>query len=100
MSQAPVDDSPTTLEAVENCGRTIKLDQADPGIYVVRHIGVDDEHAARLKQFGICEGRAIRVVTTGNPMILVVQNTRVGLSRVFASSIFATKQDAVCEGQA
>ena len=89
----------SSSNADQACGHVIKLDQAASGSYLVRHISVDDEHTARLKQFGICEGRTIRVVTTGNPMILVVQNTRVGLSRAFAASIDVVKQDAATEGK-
>ena len=98
MNHPPVDDIPI-LDKVDRCGEDIKLDEAEPGRYIVRRLEVDNKYAARLKQFGICEGRSVRVVTTGNPMILVVQNTRVGLSRVFASSIIAAKQDASGEGK-
>ena len=102
MNHSPADDSlhPAHPGSVDHSDQEIQLDQAVPGQYLVRRIGVENAYAPRLKQFGICEGRSIRVVTTGNPMILVVQNSRVGLSRAFASSITAVKHTASVEGTA
>lgn len=47
------------------------------------------QDAIRLKRMGICEGRVLEVLATGNPMVLRISGTRVGLSRQLAELVHA-----------
>lgn len=42
------------------------------------------EDAVRLKSLGLCQGRTVQLVADGDPLIVRVQGTRVGLSRRLA----------------
>lgn len=48
--------------------------------------GGDDTE--RLKVMGICAGRKVRLVRRGDPMILCVWGTRVGVSRRLAEQVY------------
>lgn len=54
---------------------------------VVVDVQADDVDAARLKALGICQGRRIQLVKSGDPLILRVLGTRVGLSARLARGI-------------
>ena len=77
------------------------LDQLIAGaIAIVSNIETDDTDAARIKRMGICEGRRIQLVKSGDPMILRVVGTRVGLSARLASGIHVRPcrpEDNSCE---
>lgn len=47
----------------------------------------DGAEVAKLKRLGICAGRQLRVLQAGDPMILEVVGTRVGLSRRLAGRV-------------
>ncbi|MCA9073559.1 MAG: ferrous iron transport protein A [Planctomycetaceae bacterium] len=55
----------------------------------LRCLSIDGEGAevVRLKRLGICAGQHIRIVQAGDPMILEVVGSRVGLSRRLASRV-------------
>jgi Fe2+ transport system protein FeoA len=46
------------------------------------------EEAGRLKSLGICVGRCIELVKSGDPLIVRVLGARVGLSARMASTVF------------
>ncbi|NNE08419.1 MAG: ferrous iron transport protein A [Gemmatimonadetes bacterium] len=55
---------------------------------VVSHFETeDDEDLARLKAMGVCAGRTVELVQTGDPLILKVYGTRVGVSARLAKRI-------------
>ena len=56
-------------------------------VIVVRHIATNSEDGIRLKRLGICQGRQIRLVQDGDPLILQVVGCRVGISRRLAEHI-------------
>lgn len=56
-------------------------------VAVVERIDTDEVDAARIKRLGICEGRRIQLVKPGDPMIVRVVGTRVGLSARLAPHI-------------
>ena len=43
--------------------------------------------AIRLKRLGICVGRSIQLISTGDPMIVRVCGSRIGLSRTLAEMV-------------
>jgi len=58
-----------------------------PGIARCISISGDGPETIRLKRLGICSGREIEVVQSGDPMIVIVAGARVGLSKQVASHV-------------
>lgn len=53
-----------------------------PGVVlVVQRVEAESADALRLKRLGICEGRRVQIVSGGDPLVLRVVGTRIGLSR-------------------
>jgi len=75
-------ESPTT--AVES-----RLDQLPPRqCAVVRRIETDGDDVQRLKTLGICVGRRLEVVRTGDPLIVRIFGSRLGLSASLATRVW------------
>ena len=55
---------------------------------VVRRIETGGDDTQRLKTLGICVGRRIEVVKTGDPLIVRVFGSRLGLSASLASGVW------------
>jgi Fe2+ transport system protein FeoA len=72
----------------------VRLDQLPPHVCaVVRKIAIDDEEMQRLKTLGVCLGRRVELVKGGDPLILKVFGSRLGLSAALASHV----QVEVCQ---
>ena len=56
---------------------------------VVR-VDAEPDDAVRLMALGICVGRRIQIVKTGDPLIVRVVGARVGLSARLAAGVFVT----------
>jgi Fe2+ transport system protein FeoA len=54
---------------------------------VVRSIETDDEETQRLKTLGVCVGRRVELVKSGDPLILRVFGSRLGLSAALAARV-------------
>lgn len=69
------------------------LGVAEPGVY--RCVRVDDSAAGmtRLSQLGLCEGRDFQIVTSGNPIVVQIEQTTVGISNILADRILVQSQD-------
>ena len=68
--------------------QTVRLDELPPRICaVVRSISTDDEDMQRLKTLGVCVGRRVELVRAGNPLILKVFGSRLGISAELASRV-------------
>ena len=66
----------------------IRLDQLPPRVCaVVRSIATDDEEMQRLKTLGVCLGRRVELVKVGDPLILKVFGSRLGLSAALAANV-------------
>jgi Fe2+ transport system protein FeoA len=48
----------------------------------------DGPEVTRLKRLGVCGGRRLEIVHAGDPMILRVAGTQIGLSRQLARSVY------------
>ena len=80
--------------AGQTANQLIRLDQLPPRLCaVVRHIETDDEEMQRLKTLGVCLGRRVELVKAGDPLILKVFGSRLGLSAALASHV----QVEVCQ---
>lgn len=68
---------------------SLRLDRLRPHEYgVVDTIDAASDEMQRLMAMGVCPGRLIEVVTPGDPLILKVYGTRIGVSRRLAQKIF------------
>jgi Fe2+ transport system protein FeoA len=54
---------------------------------VVREIATDDEDSHRLKTLGVCVGRRVELMRVGDPLILKVFGSRLGLSAELAARV-------------
>jgi Fe2+ transport system protein FeoA len=54
---------------------------------VVRSVSTDDEDTQRLKTLGVCVGRRVELVRAGNPLILKVFGSRLGISAELAARV-------------
>ena len=80
--------------AGQTANQLIRLDRLPPRLCaVVRHIETDDEEMQRLKTLGVCLGRRVELVKAGDPLILKVFGSRLGLSAALASHV----QVEVCQ---
>ena len=72
----------------------IRLDELPPRVCaVVRTIGTDDEEILRLKTLGVCVGRRVELIRNGDPLVLRIFGSRLGIS----SSLAARVQVEVCQ---
>lgn len=72
----------------------VRLDQLPPRVCaVVRKIATDDEEMQRLKTLGVCLGRRVELVKGGDPLILKIFGSRLGLSAGLATHV----QVEVCQ---
>lgn len=60
---------------------------------VVRSVETEDEDTQRLKTLGVCVGRRVELVRIGDPLILKVFGSRLGLSAELARRV----QVEVCQ---
>jgi len=66
----------------------VRLDELPAHVCaVVRSIATDDEDTQRLKTLGVCMGRRVEIVRTGDPLILKVFGSRLGLSATLATRV-------------
>ena len=54
---------------------------------MVRSIATDDEDTHRLKTLGVCVGRRVELVRAGNPLILKIFGSRLGISAELAARV-------------
>jgi len=72
----------------------IRLDELPPRVCaVVRSVSTDDEETQRLKTLGVCLGRRLEIVRSGDPLILKIFGSRLGLSAELAMRV----QVEVCQ---
>lgn len=56
-------------------------------IALIAGLDVEEEDAIRLKAMGICVGRQVQLVQAGDPLIVRVLGTKVGLSARLAERV-------------
>ena len=72
----------------------VRLDLLPPRVCaVVRSVETEDEDTQRLKTLGVCVGRRVELVRIGDPLILKVFGSRLGLSAELARRV----QVEVCQ---
>ena len=66
----------------------VPLNQLPPRVCaVVREIATDDEEMQRLKTLGVCLGRRVELVKVGDPLILKIFGSRLGVSATLAANV-------------
>jgi len=76
------------VTTADHTAALVRLDALPPRTCaVVRSIATDDEDTQRLKTLGICVGRRIELVRTGDPLIIKVFGSRLGLSATLATRV-------------
>ena len=66
-----------------------RLDELPPRTCaVVRRIETDGEEVQRLKSLGLCVGRQIEVIKSGDPLIIKIFGSRIGLSASLAARVW------------
>jgi Fe2+ transport system protein FeoA len=69
-------------------GRSVPVDQLGLGLCgTVRRVLAGVEEGDRLKALGICEGRKVMLVRSGDPLILRVLGAHIGLSARLAEHV-------------
>ncbi len=63
------------------------LSNAKPGVVTCARIDAHGDDAVRLKRMGICEGRELRILQVGDPMILLSSGARIGLSKALSDRV-------------
>jgi len=80
---------------IEQSPALVRLDELPPRTCaVVRSVATDDEDTLRLKTLGVCVGRRVELVRAGNPLILKIFGSRLGISADLAARV----QVEVCNG--
>lgn len=65
---------------------------------VVQNVEAPDEELERLMAMGVCGGRTVELVQIGDPLILKVYGTRVGVSARLAAKIKVISCSTDCCG--
>ena len=67
---------------------SIRLDQLAAHVCAtVRALDTDDEDTDRLKTLGLCVGRQVEVVKSGDPLIVRIFGSRLGLAARLAARV-------------
>lgn len=72
---------------MENSGLCHLIDLTPHQCAVVERVLAPDEDLERLMAMGVCGGRTVELIQVGDPLILKVYGTRVGLSARLAAKI-------------
>jgi Fe2+ transport system protein FeoA len=70
------------------------LDLAPGAVAVLREVR-DHQSRALLRALGLTDGARLRVCRLGDPCIIQVRGTRIGLSKLVAQSIHVARADGV-----
>jgi len=62
-------------------------DLSPDSVAVIANLNVPEEDTIRLKAMGICVGRQVQLVRAGDPLIVRVLGTRVGMSARLATGV-------------
>ena len=75
----------------------VRLDELEPHqCAVVHEVEARDDDLARLMAMGLCGDRFVELIQGGDPMILRVFGSRIGISARLASHIMVKPCDPAC----
>lgn len=85
--------------SIHNIGSAIPLsDQPAGALCRVNTVSLEGEHAARMAGLGLSAGRLVQVVRAGEPLVVKVYGSRIGLARALARHILVTPEPAHAAG--
>jgi Fe2+ transport system protein FeoA len=87
MSSAATSDHPAAAPT-QTTGPVLPLLDLAPGTTAVLRQVRDHRSHAVLRSLGLTDGARLRICRLGDPCIIQVRSTRIGLSRVVAQSIY------------
>jgi Fe2+ transport system protein FeoA len=68
--------------------QAIRLDRLPPGLCAtVSEVAAGEDETARLMAMGVCTGRRVMLVQNGDPLILKVLGSRIGVSARLAARV-------------
>lgn len=69
-------------------GSTVRLDAIEPGhCGIVQVVEAGEAEIEQLKAMGVCIGRQVMLIQAGDPLILKVMGTRLGVSARLAARV-------------
>jgi Fe2+ transport system protein FeoA len=77
-----------------NMSPSLLSETAITGLYRCIDVAGDGDDALRLKRLGVCAGRNVEVMRTGDPMVLNVIGTQIGVSRLAAQLVTVERVDS------
>jgi len=78
-------------------GTLIRLGELPPRVCaVVRRVEAEDDSMDRLKALGICLGRQVELVKAGDPLIVRVFGSRLGISSRLANRVLVEPCSGGC----
>ena len=84
-----VDGSPSSLLTTARAASVPLMDLAPGTLAVLREV-LDNQSRAVLRSLGLTDGARLRVCRVGDPCIIQVRSTRIGLSREVGQSVYVT----------
>lgn len=77
----------------------VRLGELQPKVCaVIRRIETEDDSMERLKALGLCIGRQVELVKNGDPLIVRVYGSRLGISARLANRVLVEPCTGGCEG--
>ena len=92
----PLTNGPVFPRRTIHSAMTVPLLDLEPGTVAVLQCVLDRQSHAVLRSLGLTDGARLRVCRLGDPCIIQVRSTRIGLSKVVAQSVYV----AVFDGEA
>ena len=89
---AALEPAPTPVRRLsEETPQLVMLSELPAGAYArVAYVSAHSDDLRRLQALGVCVGRRIQLVKTGDPLIISVVGARVGLSTRLAAEVRVT----------
>lgn len=95
--ESPTDSNKNVEENIGHPGDWIRLDRVEPGhCGLVSSVRAGETEIERLKSMGVCVGRRLMMIRAGDPMIVKVLGSRIGISARLAERV----QVLPCAGDA
>jgi Fe2+ transport system protein FeoA len=87
------------LQAVDPVVQAVSLTDLHPGATARLHdVAADPESRALLRALGLTEGSVLRVAQVGDPCIIVVRSTRIGIASRVARQVAVIPQPETPDG--
>lgn len=82
------------MSATINTSATTLSDLPAGTVCRVDAVSLEPEHTARMAGLGISPGRQVRIVRAGEPLVVQVYGSRIGLARALARHILVKAEPA------